>query len=45
MDVLYLDFAKAFYKVAQEMLLAMCRGLGLERKLLEWIRMLLSDMN
>ena len=42
-DVLYLDFAKAFDKVPHERLLAKCRGLGLGGKLLEWIRMWLSN--
>ena len=42
-DVLYLDFAKAFDKVPHERLLAKCRGLGLGGKLLEWIRLWLSD--
>ena len=42
-DVLYLDFAKAFDKVPHERLLAKCRGLGLGGKLLEWIRMWLRD--
>ena len=43
MDVLYLDLAKAFDKVPHERLLAKCRGLGLEGKLLEWIRAWLSN--
>ena len=42
-DVLYLDFAKAFDKVPHERLLAKCRGLGLGGKLLEWIRAWLSN--
>ena len=39
-DVLYLDFAKAFDKVPHSRL---CRGLGLGGKLLNWIEMWLSD--
>ena len=42
-DVLYLDFAKAFDKVPHERLLMKCRGLGLGGRLLEWIRVWLSD--
>ena len=42
-DVLYLDFAKAFDKVPHERLMEKCRGLGLGGKLLEWIRVWLSD--
>ena len=42
-DVLYLDFAKAFDKVPHSRLLAKCRGLGLGGKLLNWIEMWLSD--
>ena len=42
-DVLYLDFAKAFDKVPHKRLLEKCRGLGLEGKVLEWIRVWLED--
>ena len=42
-DVLYLDFAKAFDKVPHKRLLEKCRGLGLGGKVLEWIRVWLSD--
>ena len=42
-DVLYLDFAKAFDKVPHARLLAKCRGLGLGGKLLHWIEMWLKD--
>jgi hypothetical protein len=41
-DVLYLDFAKAFDKVPHKRLLMKCRGMGLDGKLLEWIRVWLS---
>jgi hypothetical protein len=41
-DVLYLDFAKAFDKVPHRRLLDKCRGLGVEGKLLEWIRVWLE---
>ena len=37
-DVLYLDFAKAFDKVPHQRLLEKCKGLGMDGKLLEWIR-------
>ena len=36
-DVLYLDFAKAFDKVPIQRLLSKCRGLGLGGDLLNWI--------
>ena len=36
-DVLYLDFVKAFDKVPHSRLLAKCRGLGLGGRLLNWI--------
>ena len=42
-DVLYLDFAKAFDKVPHSRLLAKCRGLGLGGRLLLWIERWLSD--
>ena len=42
-DVLYLDFAKAFDKVPHTRLLAKCRGLGLSGKLLLWIEKWLTD--
>ena len=41
-DVLYLDFAKAFDKVPHQRLLEKCKGLGLDGKLLEWIRVWLE---
>jgi ribonuclease P/MRP protein subunit RPP40 len=41
-DVLYLDFAKAFDKVPHQRLLEKCRGLGLEGSVLEWIRVWLE---
>ena len=42
-DVLYLDFAKAFDKVPHKRLLEKCRGLGLDGRVLEWIRVWLED--
>ena len=42
-DVLYLDFAKAFDKVPHSRLLAKCKGLGLGGKLLHWIEMWLKE--
>ena len=42
-DVLYLDFAKAFDKVPHARLMAKCRGLGLGGRLLDWIEKWLSD--
>ena len=41
-DVLYLDFSKAFDKVHHRRLLDKCRGLGVEGKVLEWIRVWLE---
>ena len=41
-DVLYLDFAKAFDKVPHKRLLQKCKGVGLDGKLLEWIKVWLS---
>ena len=43
MDVLYLDFAKAFDKVPHSRLLTKCRGLGLGGRLLHWVEKWLSD--
>ena len=37
-DVLYLDFAKAFDKVPHLRLLAKCRGLGVDGSVLAWIQ-------
>ena len=42
-DVLYLDFAKAFDKVPHLRLLQKCQGLGVGGKVLEWIRAWLGD--
>ena len=42
-DVLYLDFAKAFDKVPHGKLLDNCRGLGVGGKVLEWIRQWLTN--
>ena len=36
--VLYLDFVKASDKVPHRRLLEKCRGLGLDGRMLEWIR-------
>ena len=36
-DVLYLDFAKAFDKVPHARLLAKCRGLGIGGKVVSWV--------
>ena len=37
MDIVYLDFAKAFDKVPHKRLLAKCEGLGVRGKVLGWI--------
>ena len=42
-DVIYLDYAKAFDKVDHEILLAKLRKLGIKGKLLQWIRDFLSE--
>ena len=36
-DIVYLDFAKAFNKVPQRRLIAKCHGLGIRGKVLAWI--------
>ena len=41
-DVLYLDFAKAFDKVPHARLIAKCRGMGIEGKVLSWVEEWLS---
>ena len=41
-DILYLDFAKAFDKVPHQRLLDKCRGLGVEGNTLAWIKEWLS---
>ena len=41
-DVLCLDFSKAFDKVPHRRLLDKCRGLGVEGKVMEWIRVWLE---
>ena len=41
-DVLYLDFAKAFDKVPHRRLLEKCRGLGLDGSVVEWIKVWLE---
>ena len=42
-DVLYLDFAKAFDKVPHGKLMDKCRGLGVGGRVLEWIRKWLAN--
>ena len=42
-DVIYLDYAKAFDKVDHEILLAKHRRLGVKGKLLKWIKNFLSE--
>ena len=42
-DVLYLDFAKAFDKVPHRKLMDKCRGLGVGGRVLEWIRKWLTN--
>ena len=42
-DILYLDFAKAFDKVQHQRLLAKMKSLGIEGSLLSWIKSWLSD--
>ena len=37
MDIIYLDFSKAFDKVPVQRLLSKCAGLGIQGKLLTWI--------
>ena len=41
-DVLYLDFAKAFDKVPHARLIAKCRGMGIGGKVLSWVEEWLS---
>ena len=41
-DVLYLDFAQAFDKVPHARLIAKCKGLGIDGKVLSWIQEWLS---
>ena len=41
-DVLYLDFAKAFDKVPHARLISKCQGLGIEGNVLGWIEEWLS---
>ena len=41
-DIVYLDFAKAFDKVPIRRLISKCKGLGIGGNLLEWIRQWLS---
>ena len=41
-DIVYLDFAKAFDKVPINRLIEKCKGLGLSGKLIEWIHEWLS---
>ena len=42
-DVIYLDFAKAFDKVPHQRLLAKLHGYGIQGKTHEWIRDFLSN--
>lgn len=42
-DAIYLDFAKAFDTVPHERLLEKLRGMGVQGKVLQWIRSFLSD--
>jgi len=42
-DVIYLDFAKAFDKVPHKRLLAKVEGYGIQDKVLNWIRNWLSS--
>ena len=42
-DVIYLDFAKAFDKVPHKRLLQKCRGVGVSGNMLNWIRVWLTD--
>ena len=42
-DVIYLDFAKAFDKVPHRRLLAKVKGLGIQDKVLRWISSRLTD--
>ena len=43
MDVLYLDFSKAFDKVPIARLLAKCVGMGIKGKLLAWMKEWLTE--
>ena len=45
LDVVYLDFSKAFDKVPIQRLLKKCAGLGIQGKLLAWIEQWLVDGN
>jgi hypothetical protein len=42
-DAIYLDFAKAFDTVPHERLLEKLKGMGVQGKVLQWIRSFLSD--
>ena len=42
-DVIYLDYAKAFDKVDHEILIAKLKRMGIKGKLLEWIKAFLKD--
>jgi ribonuclease P/MRP protein subunit RPP40 len=42
-DTIYLDFAKAFDTVPHERLLQKLKGMGIQGKVLQWIRSFLSD--
>ena len=43
MDVIYLDFAKAFDKVDHNILLKKLKSMGIEGKTLKWIQAFLTD--
>ena len=43
MDIVYLDFAKAFDKVPHMRLIMKCHGLGIRGKVLSWIAEWLKD--
>ena len=42
-DIVYLDFAKAFDKVPHMRLIRKCKGLGIQGKVLSWIQNWLSE--
>ena len=42
-DIIYLDFAKAFDKVPHLRLIKKCEGLGIQGNILKWIQEWLSD--
>ena len=44
-DIVYLDFAKAFDKVPHMRLIKKCQGLGIQGNILRWIKEWLTDRN